>query len=189
MIMSSYKVIAFSNRKLCNRTLIEQIDRFIKLKKTDMFVLREKDLSEEEYEVLAREVIKKCKENNIECILHNYVDVAIRLKHYKIHLPLTVFKSNKEKIKCFEKVGVSTHSIEEAKFAELNGASYITVGHIFKTDCKRGVKPRGLKFLNQVCNSVSIPVYAIGGINKDNEKQTIEEGASGICMMSEFMKI
>lgn len=187
--MSLYKVIAFSNRKLCNRSLVEQIDRIIKLEKTDMFVLREKDLSEDEYEALAREVIKKCEESNIECILHNYIDVAIRLKHYKIHLPLTVFKDNIDKLRDFKKVGVSTHSVEEAMFAEENGAAYITAGHIFKTECKKGVEPRGLKFLREVCNSVIIPVYAIGGINKNNEKQTIEEGASGICMMSEFMRI
>lgn len=187
--MSSYKVIAFSNRKLCNRSLVEQIDRIIKLEKPDMFVLREKDLSEDEYEALAREVIKKCEESNVECILHNYIDVAIRLKYYKIHLPLSVFKENIKRLRDFKKVGISTHSVEEAIFAEKNGADYITAGHIFLTDCKKGLEPRGLDFLSQVCNSVNISVYAIGGINKGNAKQAIEEGASGVCMMSEFMKI
>lgn len=189
MIMSLYKVIAFSNRNLCEGSLIEQIDKIAKYKKPDMFVLREKDLLEEEYELLAREVIKKCKDYNIECVLHNFIDVAIKLECKNIHLPIRKLKDNKEKLKYFNKIGVSIHSVEDAKFAEREGATYITAGHIFITDCKKGLEPRGLNFLNQVCGSVNIPVYAIGGINNENIELVINEGAAGVCMMSGFMKI
>ena len=189
MIMSLYKIIAFSNRKLCSSSLVNQIEKIAKINKPDMFVLREKDLSKEEYEILANEVLKKCKEYDIECVLHNYIDVAIKLGCKNIHLPLSVFKENKDKLKYFKIIGVSTHSLNEAKFAERNGASYVTAGHIFKTDCKKGLEPRGLEFLNTVCKGVNIPVYAIGGINKDNIKLAIEKGASGVCVMSGFMKI
>ena len=69
------------------------------------------------------------------------------------------------------------------------GASYVTGGHIFATDCKKGVPPRGLDFLKAVCSSVNIPVYAIGGINGDNINSVLNAGASGACIMSGLMTI
>ncbi|WP_455958797.1 thiamine phosphate synthase, partial [Anaerotignum lactatifermentans] len=79
----------------------------------------------------------------------------------------------------------------EAEEAEKLGATYITAGHIYATDCKKGLPPRGLTFLEEVCRRVSIPVYAIGGI-KINEKQlreVIDCGAKGGCIMSGMMQL
>jgi thiamine-phosphate pyrophosphorylase len=84
-------------------------------------------------------------------------------------------------------IGASCHSVEEALEAENLHCSYITAGHIFSTDCKKGVAPRGLNFLSDVCNNVSIPVYAIGGINQSNMKAVQNAGANGVCIMSGFM--
>ena len=75
-----------------------------------------------------------------------------------------------EEKKKFTKIGISIHSVEEAKEAEQLGASYLTAGHIYATDCKRGLPPRGLGFLKEVCREVSIPVYGIGGIKFDEEQ-------------------
>lgn len=85
-------------------------------------------------------------------------------------------------------MGVSVHSPEEAKEAEALGADYVTAGHIFETDCKKGLKGRGLEFLRQVSQGVSIPVYAIGGISAENMESVREAGANGACIMSGFMK-
>ena len=65
----------------------------------------------------------------------------------------------------FKVIGTSVHSVEDAIKAEQLGATYMTAGHIFATDCKKGLPPRGLDFLKNVCDTVQIPVYAIGGIN------------------------
>ena len=51
--------------------------------------------------------------------------------------------------------------------AERLGAAYVTAGHIFTTDCKKGLPPRGLDFLKNVCDAVTIPVYGIVGIKFD----------------------
>lgn len=67
------------------------------------------------------------------------------------------------------------------------GACYVIAGHIFSTDCKKGVPPRGLAFLREVTNSVSIPVYAIGGITVENSGEVFAAGAAGVCMMSQWM--
>ena len=94
---------------------------------------------------------------------------------------------HKEEIKEFKHIGVSVHSVKESKEAERFGATYLIAGHIFPTDYKKGVSPRGLLFLKEVCDAVEIPVFAIGGINKDNFKNALDKGAKGICIMSEAM--
>ena len=85
--------------------------------------------------------------------------------------------------------GVSVHSVEDARLAEQCGATYLTAGHVFVTDCKKGLAPRGLDFLHEVCSSVKIPVYAIGGINDKNAASCIREGAAGVCVMSGYMRM
>lgn len=87
--------------------------------------------------------------------------------------------------------GCSIHSVEEAVEARNMGASYITAGHVYVTDCKKGLAPRGLDFLKNVCDSVDIPVYAIGGINIDDgrREEVKKYGAAGSCIMSGMMKV
>jgi thiamine-phosphate pyrophosphorylase len=182
-----------TNRHLCNNDFLEQIKDICTLNekntviKSVSIVLREKDLSENDYKDLAVKVLKICKENNTECILHTYYKVAKELNCKKIHLPLHVLKSNPNIYKEFNEVGVSIHSVSEAIEAINLGATYITAGHIFATDCKKDIPPRGLSFLSSVCSSVNIPVYAIGGISFENAEKAINAGADGICIMSEIM--
>lgn len=78
------------------------------------------------------------------------------------------------------------HSVEEAVEAESLGADYIIAGHIFETACKP-LEPRGPEFLRRVCESVEIPVYAIGGITSENVSSIADAGASGACSMSGIM--
>ena len=96
-------------------------------------------------------------------------------------------KSKPDVCKEFDEVGVSIHSVSEAIEAVNLGATYITAGHIFATDCKKDIPPRGLSFLSSVCSSVNIPVFAIGGISPENAQKAINAGADGICIMSGLM--
>ncbi|MDU1323276.1 MAG: thiamine phosphate synthase [Clostridium botulinum] len=188
-----YKLLAITNRHLCNNEFLEQIQDICTLNKKNTviesvsIVLREKDLSENDYKNLAVNVLKICKKNNTECILHTYYKVAKELNCKKIHLPLHVLKSNPNIYKDFDEVGVSIHSVSEAIEAMNLGATYITAGHIFATDCKKDLPPRGLSFLSSVCSSVNIPVYAIGGISPANAEKAINAGAEGVCIMSGLM--
>lgn len=182
-----YRVIGITNRHLCRGDYEKQIEKIAALS-LEAVILREKDLPEEQYRELAKKVMKICRDKGRKCILHNFYETAEELGAESIHLPLTILKENPELIHHFKEIGVSTHSVEQALEAESLGAAYITAGHIFATDCKKGLEPRGLKFLQQVCDSVRIPVYAIGGIHKDNIKSTIMCGAAGVCVMSGMMK-
>jgi thiamine-phosphate pyrophosphorylase len=188
-----YKLLAITNRHLCNNDFLEQIQDICALSekntviKSVSIVLREKDLSENDYKDLAVKVLKICKENNTECILHTYYKVARELNCKKIHLPLHVLKANPYVCKEFNEVGVSIHSVSEAIEAVNLGATYIIAGHIFATDCKKDIPPRGLSFLSSVCSCVNIPVFAIGGISISNAQEAINAGAEGICIMSGLM--
>ena len=101
---------------------------------------------------------------------------------------MPIFREHYINLNEFDTIGVSVHSADEAAEAERLGASYVTAGHIFATDCKKGVPPRGLEFLRGVCEKVKIPVYAIGGINAENAKSAVGAGADGVCIMSALMK-
>ena len=188
MIMCSYeKVLVITNRRLCKRPFLEQI-KFLAQKKPAGIVLREKDLSEEVYFELAKEVLALCQEAQTPCILHFYPETARRLQCDKIHLPLWKLKEEQGNLRNFTCIGASIHSVSEAKMAQELGASYVTAGHVFATDCKKDLAPRGLDFLREVCEAVSIPVYGIGGITPENSSEVLFQGAAGYCMMSTAMR-
>ncbi|EDS71651.1 thiamine phosphate synthase [Anaerofustis stercorihominis] len=180
-------IICITNRHLSDIPFLERIEKIAK-KHPKYIVLREKDLSENEYSKLAEEVMKICDRENVDLILHSFIDTAISLGVKNIHLPLYIAKEQKSKLKYFDVIGISTHSMEEAVEAENLGASYITAGHIFETDCKKGMKGRGLDFIKDITINISIPVYGIGGININNMDKVLKCGAEGVCIMSEFMK-
>ena len=148
-------------------------------------ILREKDLPEGEYETLARQALEICRARNVRCILHTFVPAAERLGADAIHLPLPILRqlTAAEKAR-FSVLGASCHSVEDAIEAQELGCTYLTAGHVFATDCKKGLPPRGLDCRGQACRAVDIPVYAIGGISAGNFADVLAAGAAGGCVMS-----
>ena len=188
MIISTSNIICVTNRSLCEDDFFERIEKIASCG-VKAIILREKDLSAEEYRILAEKFVGICRKYKTEAVLHSFADVAVGLGVPAIHLSLEAFRNlDESKKKCFEKIGVSCHSVDDALEAERLGAAYVTFGHVFATDCKKGLEPRGLSALKKVCEAVKIPVYAIGGINCENIGLVFENGASGACVMSGFMK-
>ena len=170
---------------------MNQIEKITQNNVYDAILLREKDLSPQEYLKLAKEVISLSERGKKKCILHNFPDAALELRHPYLHLPLRVWEQYEEKEFLrgkMKEIGTSVHSIEQAEEAMKLGADYVTAGHIFKTDCKKGLEPRGLGFLEKIVHAVSVPVYGIGGIHNDNEESVLEHGAVGVCIMSGCMR-
>ena len=181
-------IICVTNRRLCEGDFLERIEK-IAASGVKAIILREKDLSESDYFDLAEKFTRICEKYKIEAVLHTYVDTAIKLKVRSIHLPLDILrKTDEQKKSFFKRIGVSCHSVADAVEAEKSGASYITFGHVFATDCKKNLAPRGVDALKNVCEAVGIPVFAIGGIDAENVESVLKNGASGICVMSGFMK-
>ena len=188
MIISMSDIICVTARNLCEGDFLQQIEK-IAAASPDRIILREKDLPESDYHVLAEEVINICRKYDTTLMLHYYWRTSIELDCKNIHLPLHILRElSADEKGSFECIGVSCHSVDDAVEAQKLGANYITAGHIFATDCKRGLAPRGLDFLREVCESVDIPVYAIGGISPNNIELVRECGAAGGCVMSGFMK-
>ena len=205
MLENKIKLNIITNRKLCeNGNLERQIEKIfsayekkIILKNFEIvtLTLREKDLDKNEYLNLVKKIYPICEKYRIDLILHQNYDLNLDEK-YKIegiHLSYDNFKSSnknirEELIKKYKRIGVSIHSLDEAKEVENLGASYIVAGHIFETDCKKDLKPRGLKFVEDLSSTLTIPIFAIGGINEENSSLVLNSGAFGVCMMSSLME-
>ena len=192
MLENKIKLNIITNRKLCeNENLERQIEKIfsayekkIILKNFEIvtLTLREKDLDKNEYLNLVEKIYPICKKYRIDLILHQNYDLS-----YEIFKSLN--KNIREKlIKKYKRIGVSIHSLEEARKVENLGASYVVAGHIFETDCKKGLEPRGLNFIKELSSILTIPIFAIGGINKENSNLVLNSGAFGVCMMSSLMK-
>lgn len=186
--MEGKHLIAVTNRHLCEQPFLDVIKNLAR-RDLKTIVLREKDLTEEEYLKLAGQCKEICEETGALLTLHNFVNAARALKIDRIHLPFPVFLKEAGNLDDFTSVSTSIHKPEEAKKAQDLGADFVFAGHVFVTDCKKGLKPRGLDFLRQTVECAEIPVYGIGGIHRENMDQIMETGAAGACMMSEFMKL
>ena len=182
-----FELLCVTNRGLCRGDFLEQMERLAAAHPAGI-ILREKDLPPSEYRKLARAVMAVCTRYGVPCILHSFVEVARELGHTSVHLPLPVLRSLSEAERAaFPILGASCHSAADAVEAEALGCHYITAGHVFDTACKAGTPGRGLDFLREVCASVLIPVYAIGGISAENVAAVRQAGAAGACVMSGAM--
>lgn len=177
-------ILCVTNRKLCKEAFLTRIEKVAAAHPAGI-ILREKDLCEEEYRELAGRVLEICRREGTRCILHGFAGVARELGCTALHLPLGTLRTlSREEKEGFTVLGASCHSAGEAAEAEKLGCTYITAGHIFDTDCKKGLPGRGCGFLRQICEGVSVPVYAIGGISACNIAKVWESGAAGACVMS-----
>ena len=205
MIENKIKLNIISNRKLCaNENLEKQIEKIFSAYQRKIILenfeivsltLREKDLNKNEYLKLVEKIYPICQKYRIDLILHQNYDLRLDNKYNikGLHLSYNTFKSlnkniREELIRKYKKIGVSIHSVDEAKEVENLGANYVVAGHIFKTDCKKDLEPRGLKFIQELSVILTIPIFAIGGINQENSHLVINSGAFGVCMMSSLMK-
>lgn len=150
-------------------------------------MLREKDMDDDEYEKLASNIMEVCKVYSVPLLINQNMKVAQKLKNPNIHLSMTNLRNHYDEIDSFVNIGASVHTVSEAVEAVSLGATYLIAGHIFSTDSKKGVPPRGLTFLKNVCESVTVPVFAIGGIKRNHVHEIKAMGAKGVCIMSEAM--
>ncbi|MBO7679924.1 MAG: thiamine phosphate synthase [Thermoguttaceae bacterium] len=187
--MSTYNgldIIAVTARRLCSRPLWEQIP-YIAQAGIRKVMLREKDLTPDEYAPLAEKVCRACEQCGVSLIIHHFTDTARTLGIKNIHLPLP--ELTEELCEEFDRVGTSIHSAEQLTAARERGADYVTAGHIFPTQSKKNLPPKGLAFLSDICRRSPLPVYAIGGIDIDKLPSIARVGASGACMMSVVMRL
>ena len=182
------KIICITNRSLCGNNFLSRLEA-VAAAHPDAMILREKDLPEAEYLRLAEKAKAICEKHQTPLILHSFPNAAKALNHTSIHLPMPKLRTLSDKERAyFSVLGASCHSVEEAKEAERLGCTYITAGNVFETDCKKGLPGKGVEFLREICESVNIDVYALGGISARNIAEIMRSGTDGACIMSGFMK-
>lgn len=190
---NSYEhTIVITNRHLVQGDFLEQLEKVTKLH-PHALILREKDLTDDAYESLAKKVFDLCKREDITCFLHTKIEIARKIGCQNIHLSIPVLKGLSETEKKaltedFCEISISCHSMEDVKIAMAGGATQIILGTIFETECKKGVLGKGVEFVREICQKCPLPVYAIGGMNLQRLPLVIDAGAAGCCMMSGFMQ-
>ena len=158
--------------------------------RVDFVQIREKDLLTGELLKMAREAVGIAKATNAtRAIVNDRLDVALAAGASGVHLGQESAPAAKVIEWCRAGgapkeflVGVSCHSIEQARDAETAGASYVFFGPVFDTPAKRSFgPPQGVERLGKVCSAVEIPVIAIGGVSESNAADCIQAGAAGIA--------
>ena len=184
------KVICVTNRGLFK----SQSDFLRRLEKIaaagpKAIVLREKDMEPADYEALAKKVMAICQKHDVPCILHQFREIAQKLRPDGLHLPLSLLRKMRaegQKLD-FPALGTSCHSVQDVRAAQELGCTYAFAGHIYATSCKPGLAPRGLTFLREVTSSVALPIFAIGGLTPARLPEVLASGAAGGCVMRSLL--
>ena len=151
--------------------------------------LREKDLGTRELLILAVKMRKLTLKFNARLFINDRFDVALAVGADGVHLtqksipPGAVRNVVKDRLL----IGVSTHSLKEARRAEREHADFVTLGPVYGTPSKRRYGPPvGLDTLKKVCSRLTIPVFAIGGIKSSRIQDVRDAGAYGVALISEI---
>lgn len=148
--------------------------------------LREKQLDEDHFLEEAKKLQGLCNEYNVPFIINDNVEIALAINADGVHIGQSdmEMKEAREKLGPDKIIGVSAHTKEEALLAQAQGADYLGVGAVFPTSSKDDAESVSYETLKEICDVVSIPVVAIGGITKDNLHQLSGSGISGISVIS-----
>lgn len=155
----------------------------------DCIQIREKDLSDRELFELACRVVAAASATPCKVLVNGRADIALAAGAQGVHLPARGLQAADLRPWLPHKflVGVSVHSLVEARLAVLRGADYLLLGPVFPTPSKvQYGAPLGLSYLKQVCRSVPIPVLALGGMRLETVTAVIEAGAAGVAGISMF---
>lgn len=176
-----------TNRLLCRNDFTAQIERIAEARPAGI-ILREKDLDAPAYRQLAERLLPICRRANVPLVIHGHPDIAQELGVQALHLTAAQLRANEDiDIAGCTEISASCHSVAQAKRAAACGCTRIIAGHVFATDCKKDLPPRGIEFLEGICTCTSLPVWAIGGITPSRIEEVCAAGAAGGCMMSAFM--
>ena len=148
--------------------------------------LREKGLAKDLFLEEAREIKKLCNARKIPFVINDSVDIALAMDADGVHVGQSDMEAGdvRETLGPDKIIGVSAQTVEQAKLAEAHGADYLGVGAVFATGSKDDAVEVGPQTLRDICQAVSIPVIAIGGISKENVSQLTGSGICGIAVIS-----
>ena len=180
------QLYAVTDRKwLDGRALEHDVEECLKGGAT-FIQLREKNMDDESLLKEAFFIKDLCRKYNVPFVIDDNVDVAIKCNADGVHVGQNDMEAGdvRAKIGPDKILGVSAHTVEEAVTAEKRGADYLGVGAVFSTTTKLDACAVSTETLREICNAVSIPVVAIGGISHDNILQLKGTGVDGVAVIS-----
>jgi thiamine-phosphate pyrophosphorylase len=157
--------------------------------------IREKDLGTRALAELVRLACAATRETGARILVNDRLDVALATGAAGVHLgglslPVEAVAEWRRSAGHMEfRIGVSCHSVEAARQADVAGADYIFFGPVFATPSKTGFgEPQGIERLGEVCRAVGIPVLAIGGVTAENAPSCFAGGAAGVAAIRLFQE-
>lgn len=180
------RLYAVTDRTWCHdQTLLQQVQCALKGGVTCV-QLREKHLNDEEFLKEAIAMKQLCEQYHVPFIINDNVDIAIKCHADGVHVGQNDMdvKEVRSLVGDEMMIGVSTQTLEQALQAQRDGADYLGVGSMFVTTTKLDALSVSYETLKDICESVDIPVVAIGGINKDNILQLSGSHVDGVALVS-----
>ncbi len=167
------------------KTLIEQIQESLEGGVT-CIQIREKSLDDKDFKeeaIAVKEVVDKYK---VPLIINDSAQIAVEIGATGVHIGQQDMDIEEARalIGPDMVLGVSTATVEEAIDAEKKGADYLGVGAVFTTSTKNNTRSVSKQLLKQICDSVNIPVVAIGGITESNMELLRDTGIAGVAVVS-----
>lgn len=167
------------------QSLAEQVESALKGGVTCV-QLREKDLPEAAFIEEAKEIREICHRYGVPLFINDNVHVALACQADGIHVGQDdrSVSSLREMVGQSMMIGVSVHSVKEAREAEKAGADCLGAGAVFSTSTKQDTRVLSKEVLHEICEAVSIPVVAIGGIGRENLRELSGTGIAGVALVS-----
>lgn len=184
----SVRLYALISEAQCKLPWLDAAEQAI-LGGADCLQLREKDLESGELLKRARQLVDLCRSLNVLCIINDRPDIALLAKADGVHVGQGDLPATEVRRLIGHKMilGVSTHTLDQARKAQRDGADYIGVGPIFRSP----IKPRdflpGLDFARQVAANIPLPTVAIAGITLENVQDVLATGVPRIAVTSAIL--
>ena len=186
----NFRLYVITNRLLCGDRSLAQVVGDACKAGVKAIQLHEKDIPAKFVYNLAQEIQQICKRTGAKLLINDRFDISGAVGADGVHLtskslPVEIVRKNFNSDKL---VGVSAHSLEEARRAEDSGADFVLFGPIYPTPSKAAYgHPQGLTKLQEVAKSVAIPVFAVGGMTPEKAKECVESDAFGVAVISSVM--
>ena len=155
-----------------------------------MVQIREKDLETRDLIALSHRLLPLIRQHQGIILLNDRIDLVIALGVDGVHLRAESLSVSIARglLGTGRLIGISTHSVEEARVAEGEGADLIVLGPIFDTPSKRSYgPPLGVQVLHEACRTIRVPIYAIGGMTPTRISQVLSSGAYGVAVISSIL--
>ena len=183
---NALRLYAVTDRSwLGESTLFHQVEQALRGGAT-LLQLREKELPLDQFVSEAIEIKALCDRYQVPLMINDSVEVALRCGAQGVHVGQSDMQAARvrELLGPDKLIGVSARTLEEARLAQEQGADYLGVGAVFSTSTKLDARAVSHDTLRQICEAVSIPVVAIGGINASNVEELSGCGVDGVAVVS-----